>query len=58
MNWILEKCNDGQAFQRNGIFYGIDTIINGIIMTKNDISGIIARYGKRKGHPFKTPFIR
>ena len=38
MNWILEKCNDGQAFQRNGIFYGIDTIINGIIMTKNDIS--------------------
>jgi serine/threonine protein kinase len=38
MNWILGKCNDGQAFQRNGIFYGIDTIVNGIIMTKNDLS--------------------
>jgi serine/threonine protein kinase len=38
MNWILEKCNDGLAFQKNGIFYGIDTIINGIIMTKKDIS--------------------
>ena len=38
INWILEKCNDALAFQRNGIFYGIDTIINGIIMTKKDIS--------------------
>lgn len=43
MNWILKKCNDPMLSQRNGIFkynenfYGIDTIINGIIMTKNNI---------------------
>ena len=49
INWILEKCNDGLAFQRNGIFYGIDTIINGIIMTKKDISSYRA--------PIKLPII-
>jgi hypothetical protein len=41
MNWILQKCNDGENYRDDKIFYGIDTIINGIIMTKNDISSYI-----------------
>ena len=36
INWILEKFNDSRDVTR--LFYGIDTIINGIIMTNNNIN--------------------
>jgi len=35
IDWIIEKCNDGAP---DKIFLGIDVIINGIIMTNNNIS--------------------
>jgi len=40
INWIIEKCNDGWP-DTDRIFLGIDAIINGIIMTNNNISSYL-----------------
>jgi len=37
IDWMIEKCNDGWP-DTNRIFIGIDVIINGIILTNNNIS--------------------